>query len=169
MGQFVIRRLVDMKMLIFLALAAFAVAEPEAKAEAKAEPFYYGGYYGHGLGYYGGYGHGYVYGKREAEPYFYSAHPYHVSVAAGASVSIAGHAPAAIPGPGVGYAGAGRYVANSGGIIHVAKREAEAEAKPYYYGGYYGHGLGYYGGYGHGYVYGKREAKAEAKPYYYGG
>merc|ERR1711970_1390196 len=103
MGQFVIRRLVDMKMLIFLALAAFAVAEPEAKAEAKAEPFYYGGYYGHGLGYYGGYGHGYVYGKREAGPYFYGAHPYHVggaaSVSAGASVSIAGHAPAAIPPP----------------------------------------------------------------------
>merc|ERR1719357_2380002 len=49
------------------------------------------------------------------------------------------------------------------------KREAEAEAKPYYYGGLYGHGLGYYGGYGHGYVYGKREAEAEAKPYYYGG
>merc|ERR1719334_2472259 len=39
------------------------------------------------------------------------------------------------------------------------KREAEAEAKPYYYGGLYGHGLGYYGGYGHGYVYGKREAE----------
>merc|ERR1712180_534372 len=26
------------------------------------------------------------------------------------------------------------------------KREAEAEAEPYYYGGLYGHGLGYYGG-----------------------
>merc|ERR1712066_694796 len=60
--------------------------------------------------------------------------------------------------------------------LYYGKREAEAEAKPYYYGGY---GLGYagYGGYGysglgyahHGYYYGKREAEADAKPYYYGG
>merc|ERR1712180_119750 len=63
------------------------------------------------------------------------------------------------------------------------KREAEAEpeakpeaeADPYllygrglgYYGGYYGHGLGYAGYYGHGLgysVFGKRSADAEAKP-----
>merc|ERR1712080_438002 len=46
--------------------------------------------------------------------------------------------------PAVGglYAGAGRYVANSAGVVHVAKRSADAEADPYYYGGY-GYGLGY--------------------------
>merc|ERR1711962_749277 len=69
------------------------------------------------------------------------------------------------------------------------KREAEAEpeakpeagADPYllygrglgYYGGYYGHGLGYAGYYGHGLgysVFGKRSADAEADPYLlYGG
>merc|ERR1719334_2768156 len=88
-------------------------------------------------------------------------------VSPSASLSIAGAAPAAVPGV-VGariYAGAGRYVANSAGTVHVAKREAD----PYYagyaglgytgYGGYGGYGLGYgghigyagYGGYGHGY------------------
>merc|ERR1712130_137789 len=43
-----------------------------------------------------------------------------------------------------------RYVANSAGTVHVAKREAEAD--PYYYGGYGygGYGLGYRG-YGLGY------------------
>merc|ERR1719309_368413 len=58
----------------------------------------------------------------------------------------------------------GYYGGYGHGYVY-GKREAEAEAKPYYYGGLYGHGLGYYGGY----VYGKREAEAEAKPYYYGG
>merc|ERR1719339_723993 len=74
-------------------------------------------------------------------------------VSPSASLSTVGYAPAAIPAVGGAYAGAGRYVANSAGVVHVAKREAEAE--PYYYGGYggYGHGLGYrsYGGYGLGY------------------
>ena len=76
-----------------------------------------------------------------------------------ASLSTVGIAPAAIPAVGGAYAGAGRYVANSAGTVHVAKREAEAD--PYYYGGYYGrgYGLGYrsygYGlGYGRGYYWG---------------
>merc|ERR1712110_1368975 len=56
--------------------------------------------------------------------------------------------PAAVPAVAGGYAAAGRYVANSAGVVHVAKREAEADAEPYYYSGY--HGLGY-GGYGLGY------------------
>merc|ERR1719397_1061161 len=43
------------------------------------------------------------------------------------SVNIAGLAPAAIPAVGGAYAGAGRYVANSAGVVHVAKREAEAD------------------------------------------
>merc|ERR1712212_714675 len=140
------------------------------KREAEAEPeadAYYG--YGYGLGgYYGGYrtyglgyGHGLYYGKREAEaePYYgvYSAHHAvapvvsYAQVSPSASLSTVGIVPAAIPAVGGAYAGAGRYVANSAGTVHVAKREAEAD--PYYYGGYYGHGLGYrtYGGYGLGY------------------
>merc|ERR1711956_109428 len=55
-----------------------------------------------------------------------------------------------IPAIAGGYAGAGRYVANSAGVVHVAKREAEAEADPaLLYGayGYAGHGYA-----GHGYA-----------------
>merc|ERR1712025_992921 len=70
----------------------------------------------------------------------------------GASVSIAGLAGAAVPAVAGGYAAAGRYVANSAGVVHVAKREAEAdaEADPYYAFGY--HGLGYAGYHGLGYA-----------------
>merc|ERR1711934_1322000 len=114
MGRFVAkRRRGKMKTILALALAALAAAEPEADADAYYRTYGYGlgGYYGgyHGLGYRTyGYGHGLYHGKREAEaePYYgvYSAH----------------HAVAP------GYAGAGRYVANSAGTVHVAKREAEA-------------------------------------------
>merc|ERR1712226_1119575 len=70
-----------------------------------------------------------------------------------ASVHIGGLAAAAVPAIAGGYAGAGRYVANSAGVVHVAKREAEAEpeaeADPYLlYGGLGYSGLGY-AGYGH--------------------
>merc|ERR1711890_154061 len=44
------------------------------------------------------------------------------SVSPSASVAIHGYAPAAIPAVGGLYAGAGRYVANSAGVVHVAKR-----------------------------------------------
>merc|ERR1719193_2438409 len=156
-------------------------AEPEADAYygyGYGLGGYYGGYRTYGLGY----GHGLYYGKREAEaePYYgvYSAHhavapvvsyahapvvshavhavapvvTSYAQVSPSASLSTVGIAPAAIPAVGGAYAGAGRYVANSAGTVHVAKREAEAD--PYYYGGY--HGLGYrtYGyGLGHGYGY----------------
>merc|ERR1712115_579830 len=60
----------------------------------------------------------------------------YAQVSPSASLSTVGIAPAAIPAVGGAYAGAGRYVANSAGTVHVAKREAEAD--PYYYGGYYG-------------------------------
>merc|ERR1719348_2778479 len=88
-----------------------------------------------------------------------------------------GVAPAAIPAVHGAYAGAGRYVANSGGVVHVAKREADADALYHSYGGYglghsvysLGHGYGHLG-YGHGYGlgygtygYGKRDAEAEPK------
>merc|ERR1719187_1701362 len=78
-----------------------------------------------------------------AEPgYLYGGYGTH---SLGASVGIAGYAPAAVPGAYGGYAGAGRYLANSGGVVHIAKREAEAdaEAEPgYLYGGYGTHSLG---------------------------
>merc|ERR1711881_246228 len=181
MGRFVAkRRRGKMKTILALALAALAAAEPEADADPY---YYggYGLGYGHGL--YGGYrtyglGYGHYYGKREAEAepkavapvvsYAHHAvaapvvstavHAVHTPVVSSyaqvspsASLSTVGIAPAAIPAVGGAYAGAGRYVANSAGTVHVAKREAEAD--PYYYGGY---GLGYrtyggYGGYGLGY------------------
>merc|ERR1712210_199626 len=98
--------------------------------------------------------------QRKDEDYPVLSHAVHTPVVSSyaqvspsASLSTVGYAPAAIPAVGGAYAGAGRYVANSAGVVHVAKREAEAD--PYYYGGYggYGHGLGYrsYGGYGLGY------------------
>merc|ERR1712058_78640 len=118
------------------------------EAEADADAYYAAGY---GLGYAGlGYaGLGYA-------GLGYAGLGHHVAagysnVSPSASLSTVGVAPAAIPAVGGAYAGAGRYVANSAGTVHVAKREAEAD--PYYYGGY---GLGYrtyagYGGYGLGY------------------
>merc|ERR1711921_61360 len=103
------------------------------------------GYSGlHGLGYagYGGYG-GYGYASPVHHGYNHAAN---AQVSPSASLSIAGAAPAAVPGV-VGartYAGAGRYVANSAGTVHVAKREADP-----YYSGY--NGLGYAGYAGLGY------------------
>merc|ERR1712087_1077568 len=165
-----------------------AEAEPEADAYYGYGGYGLGGLYGGYRSYGLGYGHGvYHYGKREAEPYYgvYSAHhavapvvsyahapvvshavhavapvvSSYAQVSPSASLSPVGIAPAAIPAVGGAYAGAGRYVANSAGTVHVAKREAEAG--PYYYGGYHGrgYGLGYrsygYGlGYGRGYYWG---------------
>merc|ERR1719451_275424 len=51
----------------------------------------------------------------------------YAQVSPSASLSTVGIAPAAIPAVGGAYAGAGRYVANSAGTVHVAKREAEAD------------------------------------------
>merc|ERR1711970_204610 len=102
--------------------------------------------YGYGLGAYGlgyaGFGLGYAGGYASYSP--------------SASTHIAGLAAPAAPAVAGGYAAAGRYVANSAGVVHVAKRSAEAD--PYYaaygyglgaYGlGYAGAGLGYAGAYG---------------------
>merc|ERR1739837_41016 len=60
--------------------------------------------------------------------------------------------------------------------IALAAVSAEPEAKPYYYGGYGGYGLGYgyggygglYGGYGYGHYLGKRSADSESDPYWVG-
>merc|ERR1712087_52622 len=129
---------------MFLATLFFA-----ASVSAEADPYLLGY---HGLGYagYPGYaGYGY------ALPYAAAGY---ASVSPSASLTTLGAAPAAIPAVGGAYAGAGRYVANSAGVVHVAKREAEADPYVLGYGGYPGYGyagLGYagygyagYGGYG---------------------
>merc|ERR1719333_137987 len=161
------------KIAFVVCCAAFTAADADAG-------LLYGGY-GAGLGYAGlGYaGLGYGYGL--AAPI---ATGYGISNVAN-TVGIAGVAPAALPAVAGGYAGAGRYVANSAGVVHVAKRSADAEPEAdadaallygaYGYGGYglgyagYGYGAypyaaGYaYGGYPYAYgaYYGKRSADAE--------
>merc|ERR1712115_11301 len=147
-GRFVANsRRGKMKTILALALAALAAAEPEAKPEADA---YYG--YGYGLGGYAAHAVAPVVSTYAAAPVVSHAvapvavsHAVHAvapvvssyaQVSPSASLSTVGIAPAAIPAVGGAYAGAGRYVANSAGTVHVAKREAEAD--PYYYGGYYG-------------------------------
>merc|ERR1711872_916535 len=140
-------------------LAALCLA---AAVAAEADPYIlgYGGYGGYGLGYSGLQGLGYAgiggyggYGYATPVHHGYN-HVANTQVSPSASLSIAGAAPAAVPGV-VGartYAGAGRYVANSAGTVHVAKREAD----PYYAGynglGYAGQGYAGYGGYGLGYA-----------------
>merc|ERR1711973_902405 len=91
------------KMNKFLATLFFAAA-----ASAEADPYLLG-YHGPG---YAGYGY--------ALPYAAAGY---ASVSPSASVSIAGLAGAAVPAVAGGYAAAGRYVANSAGVVHVAKRE----------------------------------------------
>merc|ERR1711892_691136 len=110
----------------FLAIVCLAAG---AMAEAEADP-YYAAYGYAGLPVAGAYGAG-VYGAGAYGAY--GAYPYALGHAAGyaslspsASVSINGLAPAAVPAIAGGYAGAGRYVANSAGVVHVAKREADA-------------------------------------------
>merc|ERR1712001_255524 len=135
----VLRSLNPTKMNKFLASLLLA-----ATVSAEADPYllsYHGlGYAGHPA--YAGYA-GY------ALPYAAAGY---ASVSPSASLTTLGAAPAAIPAVGGAYAGAGRYVANSAGVVHVAKREAEADPYVLGYGGYPGYGyagLGYAGfGYG---------------------
>merc|ERR1711988_280826 len=142
------------KMNKFLAISCMAVAAMAAP-EAEADPYLlYGGYGGYGLaGYYGGYPYGLGYAHTAVAPVAAG----YASVSPSASVSIAGLAGAAVPAVAGGYAAAGRYVANSAGVVHVAKREAEADPYVLGYAGYPGYGYaglgyagygGYYGGYG---------------------
>merc|ERR1711972_1307303 len=117
------------KMNKFLATIFIAAA-----VSAEADPYLLGY---HGLGYagYGGYA-GYA-GYGYALPYAAAGY---ASVSPSASVSIAGLAGAAVPAVAGGYAAAGRYVANSAGVVHVAKREAEADPYVLGYAGYPGYG-----------------------------
>merc|ERR1739842_56088 len=67
-----------------------------------------------------------------AHPLAYHAAPLatgYAQVNHATSLSTAGLANAAVPAIAGGYAGAGRYVANSAGVVHVAKRSADAEAE----------------------------------------
>lgn len=98
-------------------------AEAEAKPEADPALLYAGLGFNNFAGAYSGYS---SYG---AFPYAstYSGYPFAYNYAP--SVYHAA-APAAVPAVHGGYAAAGRYVANSAGVVHVAKREAEAEADP---------------------------------------
>merc|ERR1711955_114916 len=97
------------KFLAVFCLAAAASAAPKADADPYLP---YGGYNGLGYAGYGGLYGGYL---------GYAAAPAVVaagiaSVSPSASLNIAGPAAPAIAG---GYAAAGRYVANSAGVVHV--------------------------------------------------
>ena len=105
---------------IFQTVAALATVAL-VKGEADADAFY--GAYGYGLSpyTYGGYGYaGYPYAAAYgayAHPYAYGAYS---QVSPSAAQTTLGLAQASIPAVAGGYAGAGRYVANSAGVVHVA-------------------------------------------------
>jgi len=116
-------------------MKAFVVlAAVLATAAAEADPaLLYSGYGYHGLGYSGlGYaGLGYT-----GLGYSGLAHTAYAAPLAYAHHGV--YAPAGIKGPNyandavsaAGYAHKGQYIANSAGVVHIAKREAEAEADP---------------------------------------
>merc|ERR1711988_982162 len=90
-------------------------------------------------------------------PYTYALPTATAQVSPSASLTTLGLADASIPAVTGGYAGAGRYVANSAGVVHVAKRSADAEPEADAFYGAYGYGLPYtygaYNGYaGYGYA-----------------
>merc|ERR1712137_1464287 len=138
------------KFLTVAALATVALVKGEADADAfygaygyGLSPYTYGGYAGYG---YAGYPYAAAYGAY-AHPY---AHAAYSQVSPSAAQTTLGLADPSIPAVAGGYASAGRYVANSAGVVHVAKRSAdaepEAEADAFY--GTYGYGLPYtYGAY----------------------
>jgi len=110
----------------------------------------------------------YGHGRIMAAPYTHAAVAAPLSAAAPAVGTYSNDAAKFTP----AYAAKGQYVANSGGAVHVAKREADAEADPaLLYSNAWGY-TGYpyaattYGAWGYNpyRVYGKREAEAEADP-----
>merc|ERR1712106_200503 len=119
--------------MIKIALLVCSAALAAADADALYGAYGYGGHLGYGAGHLGyGVGHlGYAGLSHGVGRVAYAA-PVHHAVGYGVSnvantVGIHGAAPAAIPAVHGAYAGAGRYVATSAGVVHVAKREAEAE------------------------------------------
>merc|ERR1712055_1193837 len=190
MGQYLLEkeRIIMFRNIVLLCSAALAAAEADADAFYGA--YGYAGHLGYGvshLGYAGhlGYGVGHV---AHAAPVHHVTHaapvhhvaPVHHAVGYGVSnvantVGIHGVAPAAVPAVHGAYAGAGRYVANSAGTVHVAKRDADAdaEADPALLYGAYGYaGLGHaglgYAGYA-GYPYAHGYAGYAGYPYAVGG
>merc|ERR1712198_507965 len=169
MGQF---KESTMKSFAFVCLFAAAYAAPAADADAEADPALL--YSSLGYGGYTGYHHPYTYGAYApyvaAVPAAHSAAVKSV-VETPAEVKTTVHAAPVVyntvAAPVVQKAG---YYANSGGAVHIVKREAEADAdadaayyysgyrSPYVYGAYrrpfygvhpytYGFNHGYYGGY----------------------
>ena len=124
-----------------------AEAKPEAEAEADPAVLYSSAYAHHAYPY-ANYAYGY--------PYAYAAHTYAapaVTTHAVATPAVTYAAPAhtyAAPAH-VSYVKPYSYYANSGGAVHIVKRDAEPKADAdaqYYYNRYYGYGGYRYGGYG---------------------
>merc|ERR1712147_347884 len=166
-------------------IAAVVCLAALASAEADADAFYntYGYGLNHGLGYTNAYAAGYGI-NAYAAPLRYSGAYGYAAPAASAAITVRGYGTPATVGSNLpyGYAASGRYVADSVGAVHIAKREAEAEPEAEaeadaYYRSYGYSNLGYssYAApaaystystiarpaiYSRGY-YGKREAEAE--------
>merc|ERR1711884_907703 len=166
-------------------IAAVVCLAALASAEADADAFYntYGYGLNHGLGYTNAYAAGYGI-NAYAAPLRYSGAYGYAAPAASAAITVRGYGTPATVGSNLpyGYAASSRYVADSVGAVHIAKREAEAEPEAEaeadaYYRSYGYSNLGYssYAApaaystystiarpaiYSRGY-YGKREAEAE--------
>merc|ERR1712002_1194556 len=181
-GHILQSKTATMKLLLLTALAAVALAEPEAEA----------GYYGYNRGFYG-YGHqlnwpGYrapgfssqcfgCRGKRsaeaDAEPGFYGYHHGFYGYPYGFGYRAYGPGIAAHPGAATSFTHRSPQ-----GLRGKRSAEAEADAEaepgygyPYYGYGHYGYGYGLPGhSFAHfgGHFLGKRSAEAEAEPRYYG-
>ena len=104
-------------MMLFIQAVACVATVALVKGEADADAFY--GPYGYGLGYAAYGAHPYTYGYA-GYPYAYAAPSAYAQVSPSASLTTVGLADASIPAIAGGYAGAGRYVANSAGVVHVA-------------------------------------------------
>merc|ERR1712003_451606 len=100
---------------------------------ADADAFYntYGYGLNHGLGYTNAYAAGYGI-NAYAAPLRYSGAYGYAAPAAAAAITVRGYGTPATVGSNLpyGYAASGRYVADSVGAVHIAKREAEAEPEP---------------------------------------
>merc|ERR1712184_20483 len=111
-------------------IAAVVCLAALASAEADADAYYntYGYGLNHGLGYTNAYTAGYGI-NAYAAPLRYSGAYGYAAPAAAAAITVRGYGTPATVGSNLpyGYAASGRYVADSVGAVHIAKREAEAE------------------------------------------
>merc|ERR1712176_1342256 len=130
-------------------IAAVVCLAALASAEADADAFYntYGYGLNHGLGYTNAYAAGYGI-NAYAAPLRYSGAYGYAAPAASAAITVRGYGTPATVGSNLpyGYAASGRYVADSVGAVHIAKREAEAEPEAEadaYYRSYGYSNLGY--------------------------